>query len=803
MRISIFTRALYRAGSLAGFSAWRCFAFIPAWAVLCGAIFVSPVLAEEIIEYPGGGRIDTDPLFFAPGSLMPQSSLSENTMNIADDVVGNAFGGVSGADGEVRGNTVTIRDGAIGGSAYGGASDTGNVERNSITITSGRVVTDLVGGYSESGNVSGNTATVSGGSVDERVYGGVAPLGIAADNRANINGGTVTGDVHGGSGDSGATGNITTINGGSVVGDVFGGSSQAGNARGNTVLVNAGSLARDVNGGWSDTGDAEGNTVTFNGGSVAGSVFGGLSQSGTARGNMVTVNDGTLEFDVVGGSSFSGDATGNTVVIRGGSITGDVIGGLSNGNATGNTVTISGAPSLATSWITGGFSIDESSDFFSGNTLNIMEYRGTVARIRNFENLNFLVPASMRPGEVMLTVTEEVDLTGSGDRGSVVGVRLADGGPVLAPGDYYVLVESNLVLSNAALNPTAQARKGAFLLYDFDIAASDVALTATVSRVRVNQQTKALNEGRVAGMAFVLQGADLVASSGMHAALAATSGSGAAFTIAPFGVVSGGSSRYKTNSHVDVDGVSLLAGIAGNLSLAPGTLLGGVFFEAGWGNYDSHNSFSTAASVDGSGDIRYHGGGLFARYTQTAGMLRGAYAEASGRAGRAHTEFSSGDLRDASGRKAEYDSGSAYHGAHAGLGYLLDLNERAALDIYAKYLWTRMDSDSVSVAGDPVRFDSSESHRLRGGVRLNLAVTEQITPYFGAAYEYEFDGKATGTTYGYSMPSTSLEGGTGIGEAGVIVTPVADSGFSLDLGVQGHVGTREGVTGRLQLRWEF
>ncbi len=42
-----------------------------------------------------------------------------------------------------------------------------------------------------------------------------------------------------------------------------------------------------------------------------------------------------------------------------------------------------------------------------------------------------------------------------------------------------------------------------------------------------------------------------------------------------------------------------------------------------------------------------------------------------------------------------------------------------------------------------------------------------------------------------------------MGELGVTFKPAPDSGFALDLAVQGYVGVREGVTGTLQVKWEF
>ena len=51
--------------------------------------------------------------------------------------------------------------------------------------------------------------------------------------------------------------------------------------------------------------------------------------------------------------------------------------------------------------------------------------------------------------------------------------------------------------------------------------------------------------------------------------------------------------------------------------------------------------------------------------------------------------------------------------------------------------------------------------------------------------------------------SPSLKGDTGVGELGLTVRPVKDSGFSFDLGVQGYTGVREGVSGSVQLKLEF
>src|SRR3546814_9385710 len=62
-------------------------------------------------------------------------------------------------------------------------------------------------------------------------------------------------------------------------------------------------------------------------------------------------------------------------------------------------------------------------------------------------------------------------------------------------------------------------------------------------------------------MAFSLQGADIAAGAGMNNA-AGAGGAGGAGGIHAFGAMAGGTARYNTGSLVDVDGLSLLLGVA-------------------------------------------------------------------------------------------------------------------------------------------------------------------------------------------------------------------------------------------------
>jgi hypothetical protein len=53
-----------------------------------------------------------------------------------------------------------------------------------------------------------------------------------------------------------------------------------------------------------------------------------------------------------------------------------------------------------------------------------------------------------------------------------------------------------------------------------------------------------------------------------------------------------------------------------------------------------------------------------------------------------------------------------------------------------------------------------------------------------------------------SLSRPDLKGGTGIGELGLSLKPSPSLPLTIDLGVQGYTGTREGVTGSLRLKFE-
>ena len=150
-----------------------------------------------------------------------------------------------------------------------------------------------------------------------------------------------------------------------------------------------------------------------------------------------------------------------------------------------------------------------------------------------------------------------------------------------------------------------------------------------------------------------------------------------------------------------------------------------------------------------------------------------------------------------------YSTSGIYFGAHAGVGYELALNDATALDLTAEYHWAHQDSDTATVAGDRFEFDSMNSHRTRLGLQVNRDFSERTTAYAGLAWEHEFDGKAKARVHGLRTPSPSLKGDTGVLEVGVSMLATESDALSLDVGLQGYTGRRQGVAGSARMEWRF
>jgi hypothetical protein len=332
----------------------------------------------------------------------------------------------------------------------------------------------------------------------------------------------------------------------------------------------------------------------------------------------------------------------------------------------------------------------------------------------------------------------------------------------------------------------------------------DGTVTASYFGTRVSRHVKAVAEGSAAATAFVNAGSDLAAGDGIASAVSAAADAGPSF----FSAVSYGSSRYDTGSHVDVKGLSLLLGGAYGFDVSAGRFTLGAFLELGDGSYDSYDDAGwwggwpaggRWGEQHGSGDLRYLGGGVLTRYD-----FSGNYVDFTARVGRASVEYSSdawGWNADWLGVSRDYDA--TYYGLHLGYGHVFDLADTVSLDLNLKWLFTRQDGgDVLTPQGGRISLDDVDSHRLRLGGRLSVEATDVIKPFFGLYYEHELDGKADARVAGYSLQDApELKGGTGIGELGLAVT--ATEGLTVDVGVKGYAGNRRGLSGNVNLAYNF
>lgn len=258
--------------------------------------------------------------------------------------------------------------------------------------------------------------------------------------------------------------------------------------------------------------------------------------------------------------------------------------------------------------------------------------------------------------------------------------------------------------------------------------------------------------------------------------------------------------RYKSGSHADVHGYNLALGVGKAIANKDGQLTFGPFVEYGHGNYTSHLD----SGVRGDGNTKYYGIGMLARQDNTSGV----YYECSLRYGRMDAAYGSNDMSSSLGKVyTQYDSSNAYYGAHLGIGKVTELNDSTKADVYAKLLYTHQNGDSVVLqgagAGEEYDFDAVDSTRARIGARVSKAYGSRSSGYVGVAYEYEFNGEARATVKGFSTPSPSIKGSSGMLELGYILQPQGANDPSINIGLQGWGGKKQGFTGNVNFVWTF
>ena len=816
----------------------------------------------NIVVLTDGARVGAD-VFGGHSARMSSTSMNvvhnEVTLSSGSRAGGNIYGGMF-AEGEasVRENAVKLDASFADGDIFGGMllHGSGSVESNTVDISDGSVAGSVYGGAfvnyindADSGNVSGNAVTMSGAAaVKGSVFGGyirrnngdITGSRVTISDSASVEGSVYGAQIYAGTGN--VTDNEVTVSGGSVKGTVNGGWTDSGDARGN-VISSEGDISKGAEGGHTLSGNASGNRVIVEGGTIEDHLYGGYTENGDATGNEITVNGGTVQGQIAGGYTALGSATGNVITVKGGTVNAEIAGGYDDGTATDNTVNLYDSASFTGSDIYGGRSGGSSSDVFTGNTFNVYG-QIDAASLQNFQNLNFYDVAEDRAsvdlsrsavigdGKGSMTIVFIGNLRNQeGDiaeeyvlihtptaSSSYTGTNLyVNGNTVvtIGPDGSYVPYSGTVANDGTMDNATgaagltkSQALTKGFLTFEVDYFIKNgqdlIARWKKNAPVKVNPETKEFTSSRQASAALMDEGADFVSGEGIDRALQASQClTGEPCGAKAFMAVSGGYSTYKAGTTFNMSYGNMLAGVAHQCKIGPVGYLAGVFFETGLSRFHSEYEPDDSRSIDSEGHDYYYGAGALAKVFLNRDLLKGLYAEGSIRYGLMMGDWQSHDIQS-DGQTADWDGRAPYLTAHGGLGYLWNVTDNVTADVYAKYFWGHLWGDDGTICGQKFEFDDIYSSRVRTGARLNFKKDETFSWYLGGAWERQFDSKSRGTIYGYDVPSGNLKGNTAIAEAGVYFKPAAGSDFSFMFGTTGYFGEkREGVTGHLQVRYDF
>jgi hypothetical protein len=774
-------------------------------------------------------------------------TVSGNEINISGGIITNVtkiYGGyidgynnvttLAGAD--VTNNTVNISGGIINADIISGANNSetglGNANGNKVNITGGNIsfascgeICGIMGGGSSSDAIN-NTITIGSGA-------------MLNSNNAILAGGFGTGDAF--------TGNTLNLAGAGRVFYGVGGFENynfdlSGVLADSTMLTatNGNGLSKieltdgaiDINGSTIGLKKADGTDARpdlLGLGEKITLINSGLGFSGTLTNASQQISDGNSTY------VYSWVANGNKLDLSYDSYGyNDGTGNTASANISGDdtNISIAGAPIVDSVSATGDSAINiagtgsdnvtfKNMHIGDGATLTInavganygfeaLHVKGEGATFAQElhaanKNLNFYIPDTTANNASMLTVDGNADI-----EGATVKVGFKTNGTALHNGDRVTLIHTeggNINGTPVNFNDNVRmSDDNSTLNYQFRLAfnngiqggamlagaglmagvgtSSPTDLFAIVAGVSLDDKTKVISEGRIAGLAFARQGGELAADGGIISAVKSAEG---AKGFSAFTAGSLGKSKYETGSYAEVKGTSFMAGLAKEFNANTFA----IFFEYGNGSYDTNNSFS-GGDVKGDGNAGYTGGGLLGHFA----LENNNYAEASARIGQVKTDFDSADYANHA-----YNYDTLYYGAHIGAGHIWQVAEKITLDGYGKYLWTHQNGkDIVMSGGDKVSFDAADSHRVRIGAKAAYDEKGTFSPYAGLAYEYEFAGKADAEIAGLGVDAPSLKGSVGIGELGLKIT---HNYLGADLSAQGYAGQRKGISGQLKLSYKF
>lgn len=612
----------------------------------------------------------------------------------------------------------------------------------------------------------------------------------------------------------------------SVFQNIVGGQAASGNVSDNRVeIVDSQFYATKILGGYLDLSDfeedrvfnADGNAVFIDKSEIHfKKIATSFNSTGSIHNGTILISNTTLHPDneayILGGDSWLSSATvsGNTIHLIDVKIAEDSEGPLTisaggsdiftDVSVVDNTVILESlSDDFHTNELTKAIFLGHNTfGKANNNTLVVRKWKGDIGGLEQFDSIAF-TDFKWKNGETILNVRGETDISSASLKIDVNNIRFDDRlenhfGEQMSLIKGETAIQFNPFYDNGqevAIPSTITQDSIGIIENNREEKSVDFKLQGTAP----SQQLKLVSNNRNMSLFFVNHGAELILDN-----LDATARD-YHWGLRTFASIDGVQSNYSTDGHIDVHGFTAAAGLANSVMLNGNPLLLNIFMETGKGDYTEEMSY---LNIDRrfSGDVKYYGAGISARIKNTAGW----YAEGSLRAGKTETQISRG-LVDGNGVAHGYDLSGNYFGVHVGAGRIIDVGERMKADLFMKYFYTYLPSDSTDIFADGVNnqfdFDSVESSRIRVGGRLYFPLQNSFWAYTGLAYQYDFTPDVHVEANGEKIAdAASMRGSMGIGSLGLRYKS-EDSPWVVDLKIRGYVGQREGVSGKAQVEYRY
>ena len=308
---------------------------------------------------------------------------------------------------------------------------------------------------------------------------------------------------------------------------------------------------------------------------------------------------------------------------------------------------------------------------------------------------------------------------------------------------------------------------------------------------RVNEQTDALIQSSLTAASTLFAADELLIDSTIK------SRQGVRQT-GPFAAAKVGKYDLDVSGSADSTVISGLLGYAFNVQDSE---VGG-FMEMGHGTYDAKTAevgslFGVAA---GDGKHNYVGFGVYGNYATPVDWL---HVTGYVKGGWLRSEFAV----DLGGVDEDFDRTSNYWGAHLGVYGEFAVADKFKNRTFINYFYDGREGENYrSKGGVEYHLDALNLHRAQVGSVFEYAYTSTLRPYVALTYEYAFKadakGKFTDQDGSMALNAADLEGSTGIASMGWTYQNEAKS-FEFDIGLNGYVGKRQGVSAQAQAAWKF